>query len=187
MHLEQIHGLQTGLRAVQQEDAVFLLRLRLDPSLGKYLNATDPSLERQQQWIANQQAAEGDYYFIITDHDGEPVGCVALYRIDDHERDAELGRWICVGSPLNVVESIVLTHDVGFGPLGLRRIYTRTASENVSVVNFHKRFGARLVRDDLFDPVGGVEQTLYEISANDYPAIRAQVMKPLRSIAEHSA
>ena len=165
----------TKLRYVRQEDAALLLSYRLDPELGRFLNTTDPSLERQQEWVESQQRREGDYYFIITNITGEPVGTIALYRVDSHRGDGEFGRWICP-KPVNALESAVLLYDFGFNNLGLRRVYTRTGSEIRSVVSFHKRLGARFVRDDLIDPVGGAPQTQHEILASEYPCIRQRAV-----------
>lgn len=175
IHREEVTGMFTKLRHVRREDAALLLSYRLDPRLGRFLNRTDPSLERQQEWIESQQQLEGDYYFIITSITDEPVGTIALYRIDSKRGEGEFGRWICP-KPVNALESVVLLYDFGFNKLGLRRVCTRTASEIHSVVSFHKRLGARFVRDDLIDPVGGAPQTQHEIIASDYPSIRQRAV-----------
>ncbi len=46
-----IEGKNTNLRIASENDGAFILELRLNPLLNKFIGETDPNLEKQQQWI----------------------------------------------------------------------------------------------------------------------------------------
>lgn len=140
IHNETIEGIAVKLRAVCEGDAEFILSLRTDPKISRFLNRVENDKKKQESWIRNQKEREGDYYFLIINHKEEPLGTISLYGIE--ERAGEFGRWISLGNAAENTESAILLYDFGFSILNLEMIYTRTAIENRQVVNFHKRFGA---------------------------------------------
>lgn len=148
-----IKGKFINLRSVQEDDAEFILSLRLDPKLNKYLNKVESNVAKQKQWILNQQSRRGDYYFLITDKDNIPIGTISLYNIEN--KQGEFGRWILKGNSLQSIESVLLLHEFGFNNLGLDIIYSNTVDENKKVINFHKNFGATITDEKNIHPVGG--------------------------------
>ena len=50
---EVVLGKNINLRLASENDAAFILELRLNPLLNKYIGQTDPSLEKQKEWIEN--------------------------------------------------------------------------------------------------------------------------------------
>ena len=62
-----LKGMFVGLRSVTENDAEFILKIRTDEKLAKFLNKTSPDIEMQKTWIRGQIARDGDYYFIIED------------------------------------------------------------------------------------------------------------------------
>ena len=60
------YGLQ--LRFVNEDDAEFIIKLRTDPKLGKFIHSTSSDIEEQKKWIRaykKREQAGTDYYFIF--------------------------------------------------------------------------------------------------------------------------
>ena len=56
-----------NVRLVEEKDAGFILSLRTNPKLSRYIHNTDDSLDKQRQWIRDYKKRElegKDYYFI---------------------------------------------------------------------------------------------------------------------------
>ncbi len=140
-----IHGKLVDLRSVTENDAAFILRLRLDDNLNKYINKVNDSIEEQVAWIAKQRDRDGDFYFIIQKKDETPIGTISLYHIDD--KMGEFGRWVSVGNPFENVESVILLYDFGFYILNLNTIYSEIVRENNRVINFNRKFGAKVLEE----------------------------------------
>ena len=138
---EIIEGNIVSLRAVNEDDASFILSLRCDKKISRYLNPTEFDLDKQREWIRLQRIREGDYYFVVyLKKTNEPVGLISIYDIKDKE--GLLGRWICPFSPLHALESVLLVYDFSFYTLGLDLVYTLCVLENEPVSRFHDNLGA---------------------------------------------
>jgi len=96
------------LRSVSEEDADFILKLRLDERLNKYLSRVDNNLEEEKRWIREHKMLDNDFYFLIVRKDDEPLGTISLYDIKGSE--GEFGRWVSVGNPVENLESVLLLH-----------------------------------------------------------------------------
>ncbi len=142
------------LRPVTEEDAAFVLSLRLNPEYSRYLHKTSPDLENQKKWIREQRERAGDYYFVIEAKDGDkPVGLIGLYNIVDDE--GEPGRWICPFNPLWALESMYLLYRFAFN-LPLKLLQGVAMTENTHVLRFHRTTGADLSEPELIDGVSMV-------------------------------
>ena len=181
MYLDRlIIGKYTVLRSVMKDDAEFILSLRLDDKLNRYINKVENSIEKQREWIEKQQQRENDYYFIIQNTDQNPVGTISLYNIEGNR--AEFGRWVSKGSVINNIESVLLLHKFGFEDLMLSEIYTNTVADNKSVLNFHKRFGARLAEKSHYDEVSGFTFIRGSILSGDFTEIETKNYKMLEML-----
>lgn len=81
-------------RFVNEEDSEFIVQLRSDPELGKYLSKTEHNVEKQKEWIRayKQRENEGiDYYFVVY-YKSEKCGLIRLYDIT--EKTFTPGSWI---------------------------------------------------------------------------------------------
>jgi len=175
------HGLR--LRSAGMEDADFILGLRLDASLARFLGDTAPDLDAQREWMRRQEAREGDFYFVIETLAGNPVGNVGLYDID--RQSAEWGRWIIKPGVQAAVGSVLLVFETAFEQLGLERVYSRTVEDNAQVVSFHDSCGLRRTGVE----VGGVKLkgvphnlVVHELTRAEWPAVRER-MRPLARVA----
>lgn len=160
------------MRSVEIGDAQQILALRLDESLNKFLNDTDPSISLQEAWITNQRKAPNDYYFCLIANGLEtPEGFVGLYNID--ETTAEWGRWVFSKSATSAALSAGLIFEFGFS-LGLEEIECNTLIGNSAVVAWHDRLPySQRTEDDRF-----VKHVLF---ASDY----ANFMGVLQILINH--
>jgi len=146
----RISGHNIALRLVELDDAEFILRLRLDERLNRHISATGADLDSQIEWLRRYKEREREgreYYFIVEGTDGQPYGTVRLY--DFHQDSFCWGSWIMLpGNPAKAFESAVLAYECGFNKLGFAKSHFSVDKNNSRVVAFHKRFGAKVVRED---------------------------------------
>lgn len=143
-HSISIDGYGFRIRPIADADAPFVLELRGDPSLNRYLHATSNKLNDQLAWLSKYYDREGDYYFVIERlNSGQLEGVISIYGIDNEKKSGEWGRWILKpGSPA-AIESAWLIYRCAFEKLRLNRVYCRTAAENAAVVSFHDSCGIK--------------------------------------------
>jgi len=141
-------GKHIVLRIAREDDAEFILKLRLDPALNKFLHETDPSVEAQRAWIKMKQGEDNDYHMIIEDKSGKRLGTVAVYNIKG--KTFEWGRWVISKTApfYAAIESAVLVYDFAFNELLLEKSIFDANNQNKNVVRFHKEFGARVMKED---------------------------------------
>lgn len=189
MHHElALAGHRFGLRPARMEDAAFILSLRSDPELGRWLHPTSPRLEDQKAWMAAYLRRPGDYYFVIADQrDGALVGTIGIYDVDEARAEAEWGRWLVREGSLAAVESVLLMYRIAFEQLGLNAVYSRTVAGNLSVVSFHDSLGAERART-LPDHVelGGSRHDSVEhrMDAERFGTVRSRLDALARRIAQ---
>ena len=81
-----LSGKFVELHSVTPEDAEFILKLRQNDEIARYLHRIDNSVEQQIDWIKLHQKLDGDYYFLIwSKNTRERLGTISLYdKKDDH-------------------------------------------------------------------------------------------------------
>lgn len=89
---KRLIGKNLEIRSATVEDAQFILDLRLDLELNRFLSVTSPDLERQKKWISDQLQMEDDYYFLLEDKNGDKIGTGGIYNIEG--KKFSCGRWI---------------------------------------------------------------------------------------------
>jgi hypothetical protein len=73
------------VRLVDLSDAEFILSLRTDSRLSRFISATDSSLDKQEKWIQEYKLREKsgkEYYFMFLAN-GERQGVARIYNIED--------------------------------------------------------------------------------------------------------
>ena len=136
-------------RLVQESDASFILELRTDPKLSKYVHAVDNSLQGQIDWIREYKKREEkgtDYYFIYFSK-GKPIGVNRIYNIT--EKSSTGGSWICSRNA-KIEESLATNFIVTeisdlFGiPPGPFNV----SKGNSQVLKFNLRMGAEIIDEN---------------------------------------
>ena len=179
-------GVAFRLRPVRREDAPFIVELRNDPALGRFIHKGAATVEAQERWLDAYFDRPGDYYFVVERiADARPEGLVGIY---DHAADtaqAEWGRWILRRDSAAAVECAMLVYECAFASLGLARVYCRTLAENQKVVSFHDSCGlAREPREVSLDVDGAARAAVeHRLTREEYPGVVAR----LRRLAERQA
>jgi hypothetical protein len=141
------YGLQT--RLVEEGDAEFIVSLRTDSRLNKYIHTTSPDVEAQKQWIRNYKLreAEGlDYYFIFSINN-RPLGLARIYDLTEDEFTQ--GSWVF--SPDAVLGASVLgniiSSEIGFEFLEKKVEYSDARRDN-HTHRYVKTFNPEIVKTD---------------------------------------
>jgi hypothetical protein len=147
---------RTHLRLVEISDAEFILKLRLDPTLSKFISPVGASVDAQVNWIKSYKEREHrleEIYFIIV-HEGKTSGTVRLYnfrgKMGESDSAFEWGSWIIEPPrPSGIaIYSALCVYEVGFDKLRFSKSTFEVRKENSGVVNFHLRSGAKATGED---------------------------------------
>lgn len=160
--LSRIDGINLSLRLVQQGDAPYIYKLRIDPNYNEHLSAVTGTITDQRRWIEEYKTRESvgsEYYFIVERRDGLPCGAVRLYNITDTQ--FTWGSWILDNNKPRkaALESAVLVYRYGFEVLGLLRSVFDVRRENYHTLAFHHRMKAIQTHED--------DQNIYFVYAHD--------------------
>lgn len=142
-----------AIRFVEESDANFILKLRLDEKYNKFLSDVNPDIQAQKNWIKkykNDEVEKRQFYFIIERNDGIPCGTVRIYDI--REDSFCWGSWILNEdkTPYAALESAFLVYQFGFDVLGLEKSHFDVRKGNSKVISFHRKMGAvKTDEDDL--------------------------------------
>lgn len=145
--IDLIQGRNLVLRDVVEDDAEFILSLRLDASKNQHLSAVVDDVEAQRVWIRNYRQGTGQAYFIICASDMRRIGTVRLY--DALGDSFSWGSWVLAhgASATAALESAVLVYWLATRVFGFRAAHFQVHRANAAVVSFHEKFGARKTRD----------------------------------------
>jgi RimJ/RimL family protein N-acetyltransferase len=146
----EVAGPRLRFRDARPRDAEFILALRLDPRRGAHLSRTDPDLAAQRRWLETYADDRSQVYFIIEDERRRAVGTVRLY--DARGPSFCWGSWIlsdqAPGS--SAVESTLMVYAFALA-CGFTRAHFDVRRGNEKVWQYHERFGARRVDEDVLD------------------------------------
>jgi hypothetical protein len=134
-------------RLIDEDDAPFILKLRTNPKLSRYLHSVDGTLTGQQEWIKKykeREKAGQDYYFIFFDG-ATPIGLNRIYNIQDHVFTA--GSWIFdEGVPFeSAIASSLIVRIIAFEILGkdFENGFDGCHENNRHVLKFNKMVGMK--------------------------------------------
>jgi len=176
------------LRPVTLGDAPFIVALRTDPRLNRFLHEISPRVEDQVVWLERYFLRPDDYYFMVEDaNSGEPQGAIGIHEVAKDA--AQWGRWILKQDSMAALESAWLIHEVGFSTLRLASLSSRTLVDNPRVISFHDNFGASriaILKDHFL--VRGERKSAIEhrILTSEWPALRARHYSTVSRLARHA-
>lgn len=137
------------VRLVREEDAPFILELRTNKKLSRFLHKTDHDVKKQIEWIRDYKKREKegtDYYFIYFSK-GKPIGVNRIYNITEYSSTG--GSWIC--SDDATLEESLGTYFLNSDIYDMFEIicgpYTISKGNN-HVLKFHLSMGAEIIRED---------------------------------------
>lgn len=135
-------------RLVQVEDAEFIVSIRSDEKLSKYINHTDISIPHQVEWIKEYKKRESegrDYYFIF-ERNGDKVGVYRLYNIVGEQFDC--GSWVFAKNAPKGAAMLgnIICHEIAYEELLLEKCLTEVYNDNVPSMQFQKLFNPRVLK-----------------------------------------
>lgn len=171
----QLESKNIRLRFVEEEDAAFILKLRLDERYNQFLSSVSPDLQSQKDWIKQykkDEQAKKQFYFIIERLDGTPCGTVRVY--DLKEESFCWGSWILNEDKTrySALESAFLVYKFGFEVLGYKKSHFDVMKGNERVISFHKKMGAIETGED-------AENYYFEISESVVNAAQEKLARKL--------
>lgn len=139
------------LRFVEESDAEFILKLRLDEKYNQFLSSVSADVQSQKNWIKDyklDEEAGKQYYFIIELLDSTPCGTVRVY--DLKEDSFCWGSWILNEDKTRyaALESAFLVYKFGFEKLGYKKSHFDVMKGNEKVISFHEKMGAKKIDED---------------------------------------
>ena len=141
------------VRLATENDADFIMSLRTNTELSKFIHKTDNDIQKHLEWFRRYKQRESearDYYFIYF-KDDKPVGLNRIYNV--YEYYGTIGSWLCL--PTNEVEVSMATHmflhDIIFEVLGLELTLFDVRKGNKHVWKLHKMTGAQKVGESDID------------------------------------
>lgn len=175
MIVEPLKSRNLCLRTATDEDATFVLDLRTDPTLARFLNPTDGDVGKQEAWISAKRAAADDVAFIIENSDGTSIGTVSIYHIDFALGAFCWGRWIIQPGSLMTaaIESMLLVYTQAFEIMGLELSVFDVRNGNSKVLSFHEKLGAHFMYRTTTD-------SWFFFSKDDFAAAKARYARFLR-------
>lgn len=151
------------VRLVKEEDAEFILSLRANPRLSRYIHQTENDVVKQRNYIREYKKREekgNDYYFIFF-LDSKPVGVARLYNIE--EMTFTFGSWLFAeGLPYWVsIAGAIIAREIAFIDLEKSKEIEAdgTHEDNKGVISFSKKLG--MVFDDIKMDIKGRYLTGY--------------------------
>jgi acetyltransferase-like isoleucine patch superfamily enzyme/RimJ/RimL family protein N-acetyltransferase len=139
------------LRSVEIEDAEFILKLRTDEQLSRYISPTLPDINVQISWIENykkREEAGKEYYYIAEDQKGNRFGTIRIYNFD--EKSFEIGSWLFMpNSPLGMaVKAQFIGFEQGFETLKVEFCRLEVRKKNTAVLRYFRDFEKVFVTED---------------------------------------
>jgi hypothetical protein len=135
-------------RLVNEEDAEFIVKLRTDPKLGRFIHPTSPDINKQREWIReykNRESEGKEYYFIFLKA-GHPVGLNRLYHLEEDRFTS--GSWVFApDAPFEyAIASALIVRTIAFDILGKELEFGVEGChvDNKKVVKFNLMIGLKI-------------------------------------------
>lgn len=147
-----LHKYGVDVRFVDEKDAAFILSLRNNARLGRYIHETDDDLDKQVCWIREykKREHEGSEYYFIYSVNGEPYGVNRLYNIDKESKTCYSGSWVCKhGTEVEqAMATFLIQGEILFEMLHVEKNLFDVDKANKQVLKFEKIRGAKPISED---------------------------------------
>lgn len=148
-----IKGYIIDLKLVDMKDAKFILKLRQNKELNKYISPTSIDLDNQKKWIENyleREKKKEEFYFIVQTKKGISCGTVRIYNIDNKMKECVWGSFILAKDRPNgsYSEVIELSLNFAFEILKMKKILLDVSKENKKAIYIYEKSGFKKYRED---------------------------------------
>ena len=164
-------------RTVEADDAPFILHLRSNEKLSRFLSRTSPLLTDQEKWIHQYKTREHnseEFYFVTIDASGKRIGLARIYNLLPERSSFEIGSWLYApdaGMRAPILGDLAI-RDHGYEVLGFRNCHFEVRRENRSVVRYHLNFSSELIGEDTLN-------FYFTLSYENYSTHRSKLLKLL--------
>lgn len=161
------------LSLITIKDANYILKLRLNKNLTKYLNKTSSSIEFQKSWLRSyleRNSRKEEYYFKFQIKKKNKFKNIGLARVIDlKKKNFHFGSWIIQNgySKILSIESVLAIYEFAFAKLKFRLNKMWIHKDNKKVILFHKMLGSKKTYSDN-------KQVYYKFSYKNYLKIRSR-------------
>jgi len=127
------------IRLVREEDAEFIVKLRTDSRLTRFLSKTSSNVEKQVEWIKEyikKEEKQEEFYFLILEN-GIKRGLYRLYKINNIS--FTIGSWlfdVCENKKIPIMTDLIIA-DFGYYKLNKDILLLDVRKENKKVINYH--------------------------------------------------
>ena len=140
-------------RFVDVSDVDFVLSLRSDKELTKYIHQINNDRDAQIAWIKGykEREREGKEYYFIFSKDGVEYGLERIYDVtnDSYTHGSFLFK---PNAPIGMSSLCdIITREVGFDVLGIPRNLFDVRKENKNVLHYHKTFNPTFLYETELD------------------------------------
>jgi hypothetical protein len=138
------------VRLVMEDDAAYIINLRTDAQISRFINKIDNDVEKQREWIQEYKKREKeglDYYFIYFYSD-VPIG---LNRLSDIKENEFTGGSFVFNKGVQFelpLYATLIQLDIAFNLLFKEVGYGYTRQVNKKVVKYHKIMGISHMTED---------------------------------------
>lgn len=170
-------------RFVNEDDAPFIIKLRTDPKLTRYIHNTDNDVDKQKDWIRNYKIRETDgreYYFVVSNQD-VPVGLIRIYNI--HDKVFTVGSIVMErDAPIHcVLAATIMAKEIAFEilDLELEDTFDGVHVDNKQVLKLNFSWGKKEYRR--FQDVKG-EYIAFHLTKEDYLKVKPKKIRQLQLV-----
>ncbi len=175
------YGIQA--RFVTEDDAKFIIKLRTDPKLTRFIHDTDSDIQKQKEWIRNYKVREAEgkeYYFVVSNND-IPAGLIRIYNI--HDKIFTVGSIIMdKEAPIHcALAATIMAKEVAFEMLGmeLEDTFDGVHIDNKQVVKLSLSWGKKEYRR--FQDVKG-EYIAFRLTKEAYLQVKPKKVRQLQLV-----
>jgi hypothetical protein len=163
------------MRTVEEEDASFILALRLHEKLGRFISRTENDVAKQKDWIRQYKVRETsgeEYYFMAVDHAGNRYGTIRIYHFESDS--FESGSWLfSPDAPRGMsILADLAGRDFGYETLGFPFGRFAVDKNNITVLNYLLRFRPEKTGED-------AGSNYFRVSYENYQQERAKLLRML--------
>lgn len=155
------------------KDAKYILKLRLNKNLAKYLNKTSRSVDLQKKWLKEylkRNLQKKEYYFKFQIKNKKKFTNIGLGRIIDLGRkNFSFGSWIIEEgfSKLLSIECVLSMYKFAFEKLKYKNNKMWMDKRNKKIILFHEAMGAKKEKSDK-------TQVYYNFNYKNYITIKSR-------------
>lgn len=149
----EIKGEFINLKSVEISDAEFILNLRQNKELNRFISSTSVNLEDQKKWIENYFKRELDkkeFYFVVQNKENESCGTVRIYNIDSEKKECTWGSFMLNKNRPDGAsyETIKLSLNYAFKALGIEKVLLDVRKENKKAIYIYEKSGFKKYSED---------------------------------------